>query len=286
MPLYLLVTLGAPKSSIASVPLVCFASGLISTCVCERLTRRLGSAGLTLVGCLTVLLSCWGVWAVGSGSWLWSYAVAFVLGSGTGIVGVSALSLICELVGDCCESGAFVYGAMSFSDKIANGVAIMATEALTPSAVGCDEAGQAECMRVTERQQVYYRWVMLLAPGGSAIVAMLMLSFIILTRRMRNNTYLTPTSSSPASFFSPTSSSSSASLGPSPLLAASTSSPATVATPCKEYDWNNTTASALQGVRGVNVRSPMFSAVSHTPVEGDAVDASEQTPLLSQSYRG
>jgi len=255
----------------------------MSTCVCERLTRRWGSAGLTLVGCLTVLLSCWGVWTLGSGNWLWSYAVAFVLGSGTGIVGVSALSLICELVGDCCESGAFVYGAMSFSDKIANGVAIMATEALTPSAVGCEEAGGGECMRVTERQEVYYRWVMLLAPGGSAIVAMLMLSFIILTRRMRNNAaHLTPSSSSAAA-------SSAVSLAPSPLLAASSSSPAHPAhpgTPCAPYDWNNTTASALQGVRGVNVHSPvpMHATHTHTALDGEAV--TEQTPLLSQSYRG
>ena len=284
MPLYLLVTLGAPKSSIASVPLVCFAAGLISTCVCERLTRRWGSAGLTLVGCLTVLLSCWGVWVVASSNWLWVYAVAFVLGSGTGIVGVSALSLICELVGDCCESGAFVYGAMSFSDKIANGVAIMATEALTPSADGCTEAGKGECMRVTERQEVYYRWIMLLAPGGSAIVAMLMLSFIILTRRMRN-TLSTPTAAGTPS----SSTSSSASLAPSPHPAGSSSSPGGQSGPCTPYDWNNTTASALQGVRGVNMHSPMQSVavyVPHPSVDCDGVQASEQTPLLSQSYRG
>ena len=281
MPLYLLVTLHAPKSSIASVPLVCFASGLISTCVCERLTRRWGSEGLTLVGCLTVLLSCWGVWAVGSGHWLWSYAVAFVLGSGTGIVGVSALSLICELVGDCCESGAFVYGAMSFSDKIANGVAIMATEALTPSAVGCDEAGKGACMRVTAQQEVYYRWVMLLAPGGSAIVAMLMLSFIILTRRMRTTPHVTPSSSAPSS--------SSASLSATPLLGTSASSPGTgTASPCAPYDWNNTTASALQGVRGVSVLSPIQSVAMYVPppAANGGTEASEKTPLLSQSYRG
>ena len=283
MPLYLLVTLGAPKSSIASVPLVCFASGLISTCVCERLTRRWGSAGLTMVGCLTVLLSCWGVWVVGSGNWLWAYAVAFVLGSGTGIVGVSALSLICELVGDCCESGAFVYGAMSFSDKIANGVAIMATEALTPSAVGCAEAGKGECMRVTERQQAYYRWVMLLAPGGSTIVAMLMLSFMIVSRRVRSQ-HVTPVSSSATSSF--------ASVSASPQLAtsASPSSAPSSRGPCPPYDWNNTTASALQGVRGVSVHSPMQpSAPVHLPlsaVDGENMAVSEHTPLLSQSYHG
>ena len=265
------------------MPLVCFAAGLVSTCVCERLTRRWGSAGLTLVGCVTVLLSCWGVWVVGSGNWLWAYAVAFVLGSGTGIIGVSALSLICELVGDCCESGAFVYGAMSFSDKIANGIAIMTTEALTPSAEGCDEAeaGKGECMRVTAQQEVYYRWVMLLAPGGSAIVAMLMLSFIILTRRMRG-THGTPSSSGQPSL--------SVSLATSPLLNTSAASPAGVAGPCTPYDWNNTTASALQGVRGVAVHSPMSATLyagPHLTGNGNDVEAaSEQTPLLSQSYRG
>ena len=282
MPLYLLVTLGAPKSSIASVPLVCFASGLISTCVCERLTRRWGSAGLTLVGCLTVLLSCWGVWLLGSeGSWLWSYAIAFVLGSGTGIVGVSALSLICELVGDSCESAAFVYGSMSFSDKIANGIAIMATEAMTPNAVGCEAAGDEACLRVTERQQSYYRWVMLLAPGGSAIVAMVMLSFIILTRRMRSQQYGTPMSS--------TAQSASASFTYSPQLNTSFGAPSDgpASSPCVPYD--QTTASALHGVRGVSLHSPLQTVAVHIPqptLNGDGMEASEQTPLLSQSYRG
>ena len=121
IPLFLLVTLHAAKSSIASVPLTVFGAGLLSTCVCEMLTRRLGSEVLTFCGCCTVLVSCVGVWLIPAGHGGFAYAIAFMLGSGTGIVGVSALSLICELVGDCCESGAFVYGAMSFSDKIANG---------------------------------------------------------------------------------------------------------------------------------------------------------------------
>ncbi len=49
-------------------------------------------------------------------------------GLGAGIVGVSALSLIANLIGNNCESGAFVYGSMSFADKIANGSAIMVAE--------------------------------------------------------------------------------------------------------------------------------------------------------------
>ena len=142
IPLFLLVTLHAPKSSIASVPLTVFFAGLLSTCVCERLTRTLGSEGLTFVGCVTVLLSCGGIPSSSPRPRPLSpyvYVIAVLLGSGTGIVGVSALSLICDVVGDCCESGAFVYGAMSFSDKIANGVAIMAAEALTPISA-CDGA--------------------------------------------------------------------------------------------------------------------------------------------------
>ena len=144
IPLFLLVTLHAPKSSIASVPLTVFGAGLLSTCVCERLTRRLGSEGLTFVGCITVLLSCVGTFLIPASSYSAVYLIAFLLGSGTGIVGVSALSLICDLVGDCCESGAFVYGAMSFSDKISNGIAIMIAEAMTP---------MAACERQRQQQQ-------------------------------------------------------------------------------------------------------------------------------------
>ena len=276
IPLFLLVTLHAPKSTIASVPLTVFGAGLLSTCVCERLTRRLGSEGLTFVGCVTVLLSCVGTYFVPATSPLspYVYVIAFLLGSGTGIVGVSALSLICDLVGDCCESGAFVYGSMSFSDKIANGVAIMAAEALTPpSACEGDEDFQEgdPCLTVTAEEESYYRWVMILAPGGSAILASLMLAFILVTKHRRRAGSAALDSSGSSSVAS----ASSAFSGPAQSLPCG---------PCSPHEWDHTTASAMQGVRGVAVNSPMPDRDVWVGGEEEAA-STEATPLLSSSYR-
>ena len=274
IPLFLLVTLHAPKSSIASVPLTVFGAGLLSTLVCERLTRVLGSEGLTFVGCITVLLSCVGTFFIPASSSSAVYLIAFLLGSGTGIVGVSALSLICDLVGDCCESGAFVYGAMSFSDKISNGIAIMIAEAMTPMAA-CEHqsegAGGAGCLVETEEGERFYRWVMIIAPGASAVLASLMLAFILITRHMRRG--------------SERSASSSLSL---PASASATSA----SMPCTPHDWDHTTASAMQGVRGVAVNSPLTARgeqQTHAEAHWRGVEGredTEDTPLLSASYTG
>ena len=279
IPLFLLVTLHAPKSSIASVPLTVFGAGLLSTCVCERLTRRLGSEGLTFVGCITVLLSCVGTFLIPASSYSAVYLIAFLLGSGTGIVGVSALSLICDLVGDCCESGAFVYGAMSFSDKISNGIAIMIAEAMTPMAAcerqrqqqqhhdGGDVASGGGCLLETEEGERFYRWVMIVAPGGSAVVASLMLAFILVTRHMRRGA-ASPQSSLPSS------------------------SSASPSMPCgTPHDWGHITANAMQGVRGVAIDSPVAARGDAQPQQPhppgvDGREDTEDTPLLSASYQG
>ena len=283
IPLFLLFTLHAPKSSIASVPLTVFGAGLMSTCVCERLTRKFGSEGLTFIGCVTVLLSCVGIYLIPTASSSSSgalYAIAFMLGTGTGIVGVSALSLICDLVGDCCESGAFVYGAMSFSDKIANGVAIMIAEALTPlSACEGEAEGAGPCLSVTAEEESYYRWVMIIAPGASAIVASLMLAFILLTKQHR-----TPLHSPSAVNRGLSSSQSSASIASSTSSQSPSHGP-----PCHPHEWDHTTASALQGVRGVAVNSPMAVRGEEGGEEWrlrDTSEGTERTPLLSSSFNG
>jgi hypothetical protein len=75
---------------------------------CKKLTTRCGSEWLTVFGCTATILSCIGILYLPANNWTYIYFLAILLGIGTGIVGVSALSLICNLVGECCESGAFV----------------------------------------------------------------------------------------------------------------------------------------------------------------------------------
>jgi hypothetical protein len=116
MPLWLLVSLEAPKTTIAIFPLCSYIFGFLATLASERLTSRFGSTLFTMIGCGFILSSSAIVMMCCEYGW-YTYLVAVFLGCGSGIVSVSALSLICELVGENCESSAFVFGAMSFTDK-------------------------------------------------------------------------------------------------------------------------------------------------------------------------
>lgn len=48
-----------------------------------------------------------------------------MLGCASSIVSVTSLGITADLIGDHTKHGAFVYGMMSFADKISNGVAVM-----------------------------------------------------------------------------------------------------------------------------------------------------------------
>ncbi|XP_032763134.1 major facilitator superfamily domain-containing protein 12 isoform X3 [Rattus rattus] len=68
------------------------------------------------------------------------------------------------------HSGAFVYGAMSFSDKVANGLAVMAVQSLhpCPSELCC-----GACIG-------FYHWVMTAVTGGVGVAAALALCSILI----------------------------------------------------------------------------------------------------------
>ncbi|XP_058393550.1 major facilitator superfamily domain-containing protein 12 isoform X2 [Diceros bicornis minor] len=60
------------------------------------------------------------------------YVAAVLLGAGCATILVTSLSMTADLIGPHTHSGAFVYGAMSFSDKVANGLAVMVIQSLHP----------------------------------------------------------------------------------------------------------------------------------------------------------
>lgn len=60
------------------------------------------------------------------------YVVTAMLGAGGSIMLITSLSITADLIGPNIESGAFVYGAMSFTDKLSNGVAVMLIQNLNP----------------------------------------------------------------------------------------------------------------------------------------------------------
>ena len=69
-----------------------------------------------------------------------------------------------ELIGQNCDSAAFIYGAMSLTDKFANGIVVMAVQSIESS---FDE----ECNDCTSCQP-FFSQVLFYACGGAALLGM------------------------------------------------------------------------------------------------------------------
>lgn len=64
-----------------------------------------------------------------------SIVTAICLGSGSTIILVTSLSITTDLIGKNTGSGAFVFGAMSFTDKLSNGIAVALLQQFSPCQV-------------------------------------------------------------------------------------------------------------------------------------------------------
>uniref|UniRef100_A0A8C3PHA0 Major facilitator superfamily domain containing 12 n=1 Tax=Calidris pygmaea TaxID=425635 RepID=A0A8C3PHA0_9CHAR len=103
------------------------------------------------------------------------YGAAALLGAGSATILVTSLSMTADLIGTNTHSGAFVYGSMSFTDKMANGLAVMVIQNLHPCPT---ELCCPACV-------TFYHWVMVLVTGGIAVAAVAALCCIMIwdTRR-------------------------------------------------------------------------------------------------------
>lgn len=122
---YLIVTLKMSATSIAIVPLLVYVSGFLATFFLRYLNEALGRTGSFSLGSALVVLALALCYVLTPETATWIYACSVVLGMGNSIIMVTSVCLEGDLVGNNIESGAFVYGAMSFTDKISNGIAIL-----------------------------------------------------------------------------------------------------------------------------------------------------------------
>lgn len=159
VPLYLHKTLGLPARSLAVVPLAMYLGSLIAAGVQRLSPRRVTRKGHYLIGSIFTLISC--VWIfVDSGTVYkeyFIYVVGVLIGFGGAVMLVTSLSLTADLVGARTEASAFVYGLMSFTDKLACGVAIALIQKYA------DAAG-------TE----YYREILVWLCGAATVVGLIL----------------------------------------------------------------------------------------------------------------
>ncbi|XP_069858562.1 major facilitator superfamily domain-containing protein 12 [Dipodomys merriami] len=162
--MYLTYSLHLPKKFIATIPLVMYLSGFCSSFLMKPINKYMGR-NLTYFAGLLVILAFAAWVALVDALGVAVYAAAVLLGAGSATILVTSLAMTADLIGPHTDSGAFVYGAMSFSDKVANGLAVMAVQSLhpCPSELCC-----AACVG-------FYRWVMAAVTGGVGAAAALAL---------------------------------------------------------------------------------------------------------------
>ncbi|KAH9124613.1 hypothetical protein AeMF1_004631, partial [Aphanomyces euteiches] len=125
IPFLLTVTLDMSATSIAIVPMLVYVSGFLATFPMRWMNASLGREGTFVCGAVLIVLSLGLSWFLTQETASWIYLLSVLLGFGNSIIMVTSVCLEGDLVGDNCESGAFVYGAMSFTDKISNGIAVL-----------------------------------------------------------------------------------------------------------------------------------------------------------------
>ncbi|XP_038020031.1 major facilitator superfamily domain-containing protein 12 isoform X3 [Motacilla alba alba] len=166
--MYLTNSLLLSKKYIATIPLVMYVSGFLSSFLMKPVNKWIGRNLTYFVGILMVLaFASWVALARPIGDEI--YGLAVLLGAGSATILVTSLSMTADLIGTNTHSSAFVYGAMSFTDKMANGLAVMVIQNLHPCPT------ELCCPACVD----FYRWVMVLVTGGIAAAAVTMLCSIM-----------------------------------------------------------------------------------------------------------
>ncbi|XP_028260156.1 major facilitator superfamily domain-containing protein 12 [Parambassis ranga] len=167
---YLTNSLMLPKNFIAIIPLVMYVSGFVCSLAMKPVSKVIGISMTYLVGLLLVL--CFATWVfvdskLGAKS---IYGAAVLLGAGSATILVMSLSMTAMLIGEQTQSGAFVYGSMSFTDKVANGVGVVLIQSIRPC------SSQLCCPACVW----FYRDVMVTVTGGVAVAASLCLFTLLI----------------------------------------------------------------------------------------------------------
>ena len=125
---YVLDTLMMDRLHITTVPCTVYVSSFVAALVMKRLNASLGRRVITAVGTLCCSLALILLYFLTPATAALIYIPAILLGLGNGTVTVQATQLEADLIGRKTEHGAFVYGALSFTDKLANGIALFALQ--------------------------------------------------------------------------------------------------------------------------------------------------------------
>jgi len=137
IPYYLQTSLCLEKEYIARIPLIQYLTGFLTSFLMKPLPKYLGKNGTYFLGAfVTIVAAIWATILKGDNV-AGIYGLAVLYGIGTTTVLVQSLAITADLIGENVSSAAFVYGAMSLTDKIACGCVIMLLQELK---IGCGDS--------------------------------------------------------------------------------------------------------------------------------------------------
>jgi len=210
IPFYLQDSLMVSATYLAIIPLIMFSSSFLTSMLASLSNKHLGRP-LTwilgaMIGCAAALYI-----QLGAGSFLVQYGIFFVavfIGASSCVLLITSLGLTADLIGDNTESSALIYGLMSCTDKLANGLAVVFIQRQIPclklyelpeleetlSTVPHDCVSEAPTGMPVEpngRCFSFYQDVLFYSTGGSAVFGavfvLLLISIAFVKRKQRGN---------------------------------------------------------------------------------------------------
>lgn len=127
LPLYIEETEIGGKQALATVPLVSYVSSFVAALLLKYINRSCGTKVCYFLGA-TVGLTASVVTEFVAGNTTVVYVVAVLIGAGSSITMVTALSVTAELIGSRTERSALVYSIVTFLDKIITGLVVIFIE--------------------------------------------------------------------------------------------------------------------------------------------------------------
>ncbi|XP_047367518.1 major facilitator superfamily domain-containing protein 12-like isoform X2 [Vespa velutina] len=127
LPLYIEETAVGGKQALATVPLVSYLSSFIAALLLKYMNRSCGTKICYLCGALIGILSA-AITEFGGSHGIVTYAIAILIGAGSSITMVTALSVTAEIIGPRTEKSAFVYSIVTFLDKVVTGLVVVLIE--------------------------------------------------------------------------------------------------------------------------------------------------------------
>ena len=143
-----------------------YISGFLSSLCLKKINNWLGRKITYIVGAFIGICGCiWIKFGCDSDQEYTKddvYIVAGLIGIGGSVMLVTSLALTAEFIGTDTDASAFIYGFMSLTDKVSNGLAVVLIQHFIPTKIDT-------CVLC----KLYFRDVILYACGGAAILGIL-----------------------------------------------------------------------------------------------------------------